>query len=204
MLRFSRHSREQSLSAAAHDAPARRLRVLVVDENAGALTAMGGRMPHLGYDVVLADSGFAALSLMIGQHFDAIIVDLAMQMLPGVETVRRMQASGLLGGAPIIVLSGSQDHATVPAALQAGADDHFAKPFDFDVLDAHIRRNVSRARQLAELERYNETLDARIARRAVELGEAREALEEMRLDRARLVASIQSLHDEVERLSAPG
>jgi predicted nuclease with TOPRIM domain len=55
---------------------------------------------------------------------------------------------------------------------------------------------------MGELTRHNAELDARIARRAVELGETREALREMQVDRARLVSSIQALHDEIERLQS--
>ena len=60
----------------------------------------------------------------------------------------------------------------------------------------------ARARRIGALSRRNVELDARVARRAMELGETRDALEQLQSDRARLVASIQALHDEVERLSA--
>jgi DNA-binding response OmpR family regulator len=87
-------------------------------------------------------------------------------------------------------------------ALEAGADDHIAKPFDFDVLDARLRHLCHRADELGALTRHNAELDARIARRAVELGETRDALEELQADRARLVSSIQALNEEIARLSA--
>ena len=65
-----------------------------------------------------------------------------------------------------------------------------------------VLRRLARAERLGMLSRHNAELDARIARRAVELGETRDALQEMQLDRARLVSSIQALQDEVARLSA--
>ncbi|MEO8723614.1 MAG: response regulator [Sphingobium sp.] len=180
----------------------RRIRLLIVDENATALSVMARRLSHMGYDVVLAENGFAALNLMLAHRFDLIIVDMEMEMLSGVETIRKMIASGLRGHASLLSINTHGDGPSVIAALDAGADDHMVKPFDFDVLDARIRHIVSRARQIHELSRYNEALDARIARRAVELGEARAELEDLRSDRSRLVASIQNLHDEIERMVA--
>ena len=184
--------------------PARRIRLLVADENLNALSVMGRRLSHAGHDVTLAENGVAALAMLVAQKFDLIILDMGMELLSGVATMRKMRASGLLGAASILMVTGRSDAAAVVEALSAGADDQIVKPFDFDILDARIRHIVARAQRIADLARHNDRLDARIARRAVELGEARAQLEEMAGDRARLVSSIQALHAEVERLSAQG
>lgn len=181
---------------------ARRVRLLVVDENDTALQVMGRRLSHMGYDVVLAENGIVALNMLLAQKFDLIILDMAMTMLSGVATMKKMRASGLLANASIMMVTGRTDSAAVVEALEAGADDQIVKPFDFDILDARIRHVVSRAQRIEELARYNEKLDARIARRAMELGETRAALEDLQTDRSRLVASIQALHEELERLNA--
>lgn len=178
----------------------RRIRLLVVDENETALSVMGRRLAHMGYDVALAGNGFAALNMLLPQKFDLVIIDMGMTMLPGIATMQKMRASGLLGQASVMMVTPASDGSAVVEALEAGADEQIAKPFDFDVLDARIRHVVSRARRLDELARYNDQLDARIARRAMELGETRASLEELQGDRLRLVASIQALHEEVERL----
>lgn len=181
-----------------------RLRLLVIDENEAARAAIATRLTHMGHLPVLAESGFAALGLLPGQRFDCILIDLGISALSGPETIRRLAISGLLAGSPIIAIAGSADREALADAIRLGVDGHIAKPFDFDMLEAQVLRCVERSRRIADLERHNDALDARIARRAVELGEARAQLEEMREDRARLVASLQSLHDEVERLSARG
>lgn len=180
----------------------RRLRLLVVDEDATALSVMGRRLAHRGYDVVLAENGIVALTLMQAQRFDLILMDMQMTLLSGIETMKKMRASGLLANAAIMLISGRSDGSAAVEALTQGADDHVDKPFDFDVLDTRIRHLVARAEQMQMLVRHNGTLDARIARRAVELGETRAELEELHADRARLVQSIQTLHDELQRLSA--
>lgn len=180
----------------------RRIRLLVVDEDPTALGVMGRRLSYLGHDVTLAENGFAALSLLLAQRFDLVILDMGMKMLSGIATMKKMRASGLLGGASIMMVTGRSDSAAIIEALDAGADDHIVKPFDFDVLDARLRHVIERAEQIGQLARHNEILDARIARRAVELGETRTELEAMQADRARLVASIQALHDEIQRIGA--
>lgn len=180
----------------------RRLRLLVVDEDATALAVMGRRLAHRGNDVVLAENGIVALTLMQAQRFDLILMDMQMPLLSGIDTMKKMRASGMLGNAAIMLISGRSDNNGAIEALAEGADDHIVKPFDFDVLEARIRHIVGRAEQMHNLVRHNGTLDARIARRAVELGETRAELEELHADRVRLVQSIQSLHDELQRLSA--
>jgi len=199
---FSRNDDADTNDAARPEVATRRLRVLAVDENATALGVIGRRLPYMGYDVVLAENGFVALNMLMAQKFDLILIESAMQMLSGVATMKKMRASGLMGDASVMMITARSDNESVLDALRNGADDHIAKPFDFDILDAHIRHVVARAEQLKALSRHNETLDARIARRAVELGEARATLEELQTDRARLVASIQALHAEVERLNS--
>lgn len=180
----------------------RRLRVLLVDENPTARAVVARRLSHLNYDVALAENGFVALTILVTRPVDIILIDMGLTMLPAVATMQKIRGAGLADTACFVMITGRQDSLSVVEALNAGADDHVVKPFDFDVLDARLRHLCARAERVGSLARHNAELDARIARRAVELGETREALKAMQLDRARLVSSIQALHDEVERLGA--
>ena len=182
--------------------PQRRLRVLLIDENPTARGVVARRLSHLNYDVALAENGFVAVNLLVTHPVDIILVDMGLTMLPADATMQKIRAANLAGNACFVMLAGRLDSQSTVEALEAGADDHMVKPFDFDVLDARMRHLCQRAEMLGTLTRHNAELDARIARRAVELGETREALRELQVDRARLVSSIQALHDEVERLSA--
>ncbi|HKY81877.1 MAG TPA: response regulator [Sphingobium sp.] len=182
--------------------PPRRLRVLLVEEDATARAVIARRLSYLHYDVALAENGFVALNRLIARPVDIILIDMGLTILSGVATMKKIRAAGLVGNASVVMISGRQDSAALLEALAAGADDHVIKPFDFDVLDARMRHLCQRAEQLGALARHNAELDARIARRAVELGETREELKEMQADRARLVSSIQALQDEIARLSA--
>jgi len=183
------------------DARAERLHLLVVGADAHAREAMARRFSHMRYDVILAESGAAALEALSAWHFDIVLVDMQPADPDGVETLRRLRVSGLLRGAPVLAIAPEGEDGLARLALETGADDHVAKPFDFDVADLRLRHMVRRARRLEQMARHNEVLDARIARRAMELGETRAELEELRADRGRLISSIQALNEEIARLS---
>ena len=180
----------------------RRLRVLLVDEDSTARAVIARRLSHMGYDVALSENGFTALTMLVTRPVDIILIDMGMMLLSGIATMRKIRAAGLADNACFVIIGGRTDVVSAIEALEAGADDHIVKPYDFDVLDARLRHLCARAEQMGTLTRHNAELDARIARRALELGETRDALAEMQADRARLVSSIQALHDEIARLNA--
>lgn len=182
--------------------PSRRLRLLLVDEDATSRSIVARRLSYLGYDVALAENGFSALSMLATRPVDIILIDMGLSLLPAIGTMRKIRAAGLAEQACFVMIGGRQDRISAVEVLEAGADDHVVKPYDFDLLDARLRHLCARAEQMGALSRHNAELDARIARRALELGETRDALAEMQADRARLVSSIQALHDEIARLNA--
>lgn len=175
--------------------------VLIVDDSRTNLNVMGARLGQAGYLVVLSDNGREALDLIAGRGFDLILLDMMMPGMSGIEVLADLRATPRTADLPVIMITARSDSGAAVEALAAGADDYVAKPFDFDVLLARIDRTLGRANRIAELKRTVASLDARIAARAIELGEARTELAVTRADRARLVSSISSLNAEVERLS---
>ena len=176
--------------------------ILAVDDSRTNLNMIGRRLAHHGYLTALSDNGAEALDLIVARGFDLVLLDMVMPRMSGMHVLREIRGSRDTVDLPVIMLTGRSDPAAAVEALAAGADDHVAKPFAFEVLAARIEHVLNRARRIAELKRSNATLDARIAARAMELGEAKTALAATRADRQRLVASIQALNDQVERLSA--
>lgn len=175
--------------------------VLIVDDSRTNLNVMGARLGQAGHLVVLSDNGREALDLIAGRGFDLVLLDMMMPRMSGIEVLADLRATPRTADLPVIMITARSDSGAVVEALAAGADDYVAKPFDFDVLLARIDRTLGRANRIAELKRAVASLDARIAARAIELGEARTELAVTRADRARLVSSISSLNAEVERLS---
>lgn len=176
--------------------------ILAVDDSRTNLNVIGRRLAHLGYLTALSDNGAEALDLIAARGFDLVLLDMVMPRMSGIHVLTEIRGSRDTADLPVIMVTGRSDPAAAVEALAAGADDHVAKPFAFEVLAARIDRVLARARRIAELKRSNATLDARIAARAMELGEAKTALAATRADRQRLIASIQALNEEVERLSA--
>ncbi len=192
-------SRDESVPGRVRRGPMRT--ILAVDDSRTNLNILGRRLGHLGYMVVLSDNGVEALDLIAARGFDLVLLDLVMPVMSGLDVLNEIRGSRETADLPVIMLTGRSDAAAAVDALAAGADDHVAKPFDFDVLSARIDRVIDRARRIADLKRSNATLDARIAARAMELGEARVELAETRADRLRLIASLQQLNDRFELLS---
>ncbi len=176
--------------------------VLVVDDSRTNLHVIGQRLGEMGYLVVLCDNGREAIDLISARGFDLVVLDMMMPDISGIEVLLETRAAPDTADLPIVMVTARSDSDGAVQALAAGADDYVAKPFDFDVLGARIERTLARAGRIAELKRVVTSLDARIAARAIELGEARTELAVTRADRARLVTSIQLLNEQVERLSS--
>lgn len=175
--------------------------VLVVDDSRTNLDILCRRLGQAGFVVLPCDDGRHAQTIVAGGGIDLVLLDMVMPGVSGVDVLQHIRASRATADLPVIVVTGRSDPTAAVEALAAGADDWIAKPFAFDVLAARIDRMLARSARLADLKRSNATLDARIARRAIELGEARAELAVSQADRTRLIASIQALSDEVERLS---
>jgi two-component system KDP operon response regulator KdpE len=130
-------------------------RILVVDDEPQILRALGTNLRARGYDVELAPTGEAALTIAARKHPDLVILDLGLPGIDGTEVIR-----GLRGwtAVPIIVLTVRETEGDKVAALDAGADDYVTKPFGMDELLARLRAALRRAAP-AEEEAVVETRD---------------------------------------------
>jgi two-component system KDP operon response regulator KdpE len=117
-------------------------RVLVVDDEGPIRRALGVNLRARGYDVDLADTGEAALELAARHHPDAVVLDLGLPGIDGVEVIEGLRGWSAV---PVIVLSARDAEAAKVAALDAGADDYVTKPFGMDELLARLRAALRRA-----------------------------------------------------------
>ncbi len=117
-------------------------RVLVVDDDPRILKTLEVNLRARGYDVDLARTGEQALQLAARHHPDAVILDLGLPSMDGLDVVQ-----GLRGwsSVPIVVLSGRGTETAKVEALDLGADDYLTKPFGMDELFARLRASVRRA-----------------------------------------------------------
>ncbi|MGZ4701916.1 MAG: response regulator [Ilumatobacteraceae bacterium] len=117
-------------------------RVLVVDDDVRILKTLEVNLRARGYEVDLARTGEEALLIAARRHPDAVILDLGLPSMDGLDVV-----SGLRGWTPvpIVVLSGRGTEAAKVEALDLGADDYLTKPFGMDELFARLRAAMRRA-----------------------------------------------------------
>jgi two-component system KDP operon response regulator KdpE len=111
-------------------------RILVVDDEPGILVYVGANLRAQGYEVVTVRHGQGALEAAGLHPPDVIILDLAMPVMDGFETLRRLRE---WSNSPVIVLSAHADEADKVRALDLGADDYLTKPFGVDELLARVR-----------------------------------------------------------------
>jgi two-component system KDP operon response regulator KdpE len=130
-------------------------RVLVVDDEPQLQRALTTNLRARGYEVDNAVTGERALELAARHHPDAVILDLGLPGIDGIEVVRGLRGWSQV---PILVLSARDGEAAKVAALDAGADDYVTKPFGMDELLARLRAALRRATP-AEEEAIVETPD---------------------------------------------
>jgi two-component system KDP operon response regulator KdpE len=116
--------------------------VLVVDDEAPILRTLATNLRARGYTVDAAPSGEEALDLAARHRPDAVILDLGLPGMSGIEVVAGLRGWTAL---PIIILSARGAEHDKVAALDAGADDYVTKPFGMDELLARLRAAIRRS-----------------------------------------------------------
>jgi two-component system KDP operon response regulator KdpE len=115
--------------------------VLCVDDEAAILKALAVNLKARGYEIDLAATGEDAVRLAADHHPDAVILDLGLPGISGVEVIRGIRGWSEV---PIIVLSARDAEHDKIAALDAGADDYVTKPFGMGELLARLRAALRR------------------------------------------------------------
>ena len=116
-------------------------RVLVIDDEPRILKALGANLGVRGYDVALASSGEEGLALASTQAPDAVILDLGLPGIGGLDVITGLRKTLAV---PIIVLSVRGEEYDKVGALDAGADDYVTKPFAMGELLARLRAALRR------------------------------------------------------------
>ena len=137
--------------------PAPATRVLVVDDVQSMCEMLAERLPPLGFEVVWRTSGDEALALLATTDVDAVVTDLNMQGMNGLELCDRIVAGR--PDVPVIVITAFGNLDTAIAAIRAGAYDFIVKPFDIKVLALSLERAVEHRRLRAEVKRLRRTVE---------------------------------------------
>ncbi len=140
--------------------------ILIVDDEPGVRTALGGVLRDEGYTVDAVESGEACLERVVGQTFDLVLLDVWMPGIDGLETLQRLRERQV--DAQVVVISGHGSVESAVRAIKLGAFDFVEKPLSLDKA-VLVVRNALRQRLL---EAENRDLRAQVDRRYVMVGES--------------------------------
>jgi two-component system response regulator MprA len=120
------------------------MRILVVDDERGIRDSLGRALRLEGYDVDTASDGAEALEKLAngGGEPDAVVLDVLMPNVDGLEVCRRLRAQG--SRLPVLMLTARTGVSDRVAGLDAGADDYVVKPFALEELLARLRALLRR------------------------------------------------------------
>ena len=146
----------------------RRPKILAVDDTPENLKLLDAILTTRGYELTTAANGTAALELIGTVQPDLVLLDIVMPGLNGYDVCRRLRDDPATRFLPIVMITASGDQERVQA-LEAGADDFIAKPFNQLELLARVRSLLrlkeyydTIKQQSSELAEWNRTLEARV------------------------------------------
>lgn len=181
------------------------MRILVADDEEAVRTAVRRALTLAGYEVELASDGDEALAMLAERAPDAVLLDVMMPGVDGIEVCRRLRAAG--DATPVLMLTARDAVGDRVAGLDAGADDYMVKPFALQELLARLRallrRSASQNGDEASVLRFDDlTLDlaghaADRGGRAIELTRTEFQLLELFMRNPRVVLTRTVIHERV-------
>jgi two-component system response regulator MprA len=171
------------------------VKILVVDDERAVRESLRRALELEGYEIELAADGSEALVRLMengDSQPDAVILDVLMPGVDGLEVCRRLRRSG--NGVPVLMLTARDEIENRVAGLDAGADDYVTKPFALEELVARVRALLRRAThstderlRFADLELDSGTREVRRAGNLIELTRTEFALLELFMTNPRQV-----------------
>lgn len=132
------------------------MHVLVVDDDRAVRESLRRSLEFNGYSVEMASDGAEALARAGAIHPDAIVMDVMMPRLDGLETTRMLRAAG--NDVPVLVLTARESVTDRVDGLDAGADDYLVKPFALEELLARLRALLRRSQRSEDGDSRDEPL----------------------------------------------
>jgi DNA-binding response OmpR family regulator len=121
-------------------------RLLVVDDVEDNRTILRRRFTRLGYDVLEAENGDKALSMVAAYPFDVVLLDVMMPGIDGLEVLRRIREDHTDAQLPVIMVTAKAASEDVVEGLLLGANDYITKPVDMEIAAVRVDMQLRRKR----------------------------------------------------------
>ena len=121
------------------------MRILIVEDNADITANLGAYLEPRGYVPDFATNGYGGLALMAQNEYDAVILDIGLPGMDGLELCRKIR-NELRKSTPILMLTARDTERDKVSGFESGADDYLVKPFSLKELDMRLQALVRRAR----------------------------------------------------------
>ena len=129
--------------------------ILLVDDDALMRRSLAFHLEQAGYQVHTAANAEDAISFVRNSPPDLIMLDIGLPGMDGLDALREIKVQGSL---PVIFLTGRRRELDEVLGLELGADDYITKPFDIDVVLAHIKAVLRRTEKNHQQDKPNQTL----------------------------------------------
>ncbi len=122
------------------------MRVLIIEDNPDIAANLGDYLEDHGHTVDFAGDGVTGLHLAVVNEFDAIVLDLALPGMDGLEVCRKLRAEAGKD-TPVLMLTARDRLEDKLAGFDTGADDYLVKPFELQEVEARLKVLTSRGRR---------------------------------------------------------
>jgi DNA-binding response OmpR family regulator len=141
LLLFFKHNSSFLLDRLPERPDSAPMRLLLCEDNQSLLDMIAAHLRERGFAVDAVASGGEALALAGATGYDAVVLDLGLPDMDGLDVLRALRARATL---PTLIVTARDSVAQRIAGLDAGADDYILKPFDLDEFDARLRAVLRR------------------------------------------------------------
>jgi putative nucleotidyltransferase with HDIG domain len=138
--------------------------ILLVDDDLKVLEILGESLNRRGYTVSTASNGRQAIQSFETGEPDAVVLDLMLPDMTGLEVMAQMRASARYRDVPVLILSANGDVDARLAGLEGGADDYMVKPVALRELHAKVEKSIERSRRAKTLRDKKDSLESELSK----------------------------------------
>ncbi len=145
-----------------------KIRILAVDDEPFNLDLIEAAFSFVeGIEITNAEDGFKALSLVVSQPFDVVLLDISMPKLDGIKVLEKIRSEKDLEHLPVLMVTANPEKKH--EALSKGASDFIAKPYDIEELQLRTLNYAKIKKYQDQINLHNESLEDEVQKRTVEL-----------------------------------